>query len=273
MWPLVAVAAVSAVYNATSASSAAKANAKSVRVTADNNAKMAVDVAKANVVQRQATTKLNNEMTLEKASMSNKMSQLTAERNAYLARTKSAYSNLLLDQEEIKLWDGLDLDVKQRDKARAQDLGSFEARTGASGITIGEDSAADVAAFINGQASFDEMVLRHNANNTATDILNAKARNLWEGEQLAQEIMWESATSQTAELINANMSIYGENAQAGIDIANMVDQANMGNNIGMVNAQNQAKSIIAQGQRDSNSALVKGAASMVSAYYSGGKTS
>jgi hypothetical protein len=266
MWPMVAMAVASTAYNAYNSSKAGSANAKNARAAAEANAKMARDTARLNVASTMAALGVNNKVIEMNTGVSNAVTDITAQQNAALARVKAAYSNELLDQEDAKLWAGLDLDIEQRRRVRDTDVGAFVAQAGASGTTIGEGSNMDVTNFIRQQAGFDELVMRHQADLTATDILNAKSRNSWEGEVTAQQYMWEGYVSQAANTMNMNTQVLSNTLQADINTANTLDQAELSASSGIYNGEVAANAAIAKGKQGVGDAIVNGASQIVSAY-------
>jgi len=180
--------------------------------------------------------------------------------------TQRDYSIELLDREEDMMWDQFGLDIMQRQKIRDMDVGTFEAQAAASGVVLGQDSSANVASHIITESSLDELVMRHNADLKATEILNAKARSLWESEIAIQQTLWEGSVGISTGAINTMASAMGIGAQTALDSSVSMNNTYLSNWSNTYNANLQAQ----QYTRAANQAWVNGAfqfgSSMASAY-------
>lgn len=254
MWPMIVTAAASAVYSAVSSSNQAKSNAKNTRAAALANSRAATQAAIANRNASYAIANANIAIAASQANFANQANWIVAQRNQRLIEAQTEYSQLLLDREEDLLWDQLELDVKQREKIRDSDVGAYEAEVSASGIVIGEGSTANVAEHIITEADFDTMVMRHNADIAATDILNARARSEWEGMMAVQQAMWDGATNSASSTLSALSSAAGIGAQTTINSSAAMTQTYLNNWSSMYNANLQAS----QYDQASNQALVSG---------------
>ena len=237
-------------------------NAAAAREAAMTNARMATETAKANMASEVSATQANNAILVNRAVTSNKVQQLTTDLNVSLIKAKTTYQSLLLDNEESKLWEGLDLNIEKREKMRASQEGSWEARAAASGTVVGEGSNADVSKFIRSEASFDEMVMRYNADVGATDILNARAKGDWEGTVATQQAIWNGSMTQASTNINTVSQIAANSTQSTLKINAETQQTNL-NSWAIVNNGNaQADQLDSKATQDMVSSIFSGASSV-----------
>jgi len=125
--------------------------------------------------------------------------------NESITRATVQYNDLLFEEELKGIWEQEDLDLRLLEQQRAQERGIIVAGQAASGTVIGEGSNEDVLIFQRTQAVLDAFVIRHNADIQANEIMNARARNLWEGEVQANKIRYEGSLSASVAMTNASI--------------------------------------------------------------------
>ena len=205
VWPLVAMAAVSAVGSIVSANSASAQN-KTQAAWGEYNAQMGYQNDMSNLASQSALGMFNASMQMKAASANAQATLDVAAFNAGQVQAASAYNNLLLDEEERLMWEAADLDVANLERQRARERGEIVNTQASSGTTIGEGSNLDVVADQMAQEAMDAFVIRHNADIGASKIQNAQAQGSWQAQAQVQKIMYEGQMGAAVSMNNARMA-------------------------------------------------------------------
>jgi hypothetical protein len=170
--------------------------------SADAQHQSQMDIARFNAITQYSTNMQNAATQFMISSYNMKVEQLMAKINAnrslavadynvQVIQDTLEYNNNLLDEELRLLWEQYDLDSNLLEDARAVERGKIEAVQAASGVVMGQDSAADVIIDQKTQEALDAFILRHGADVEASKILNAKATNEWKGEMQIRQTQWQ----------------------------------------------------------------------------------
>ena len=136
VWPMIAMAAVSAVGSIVSANSASAQN-KNQAAWNRYNAQMGNNNDRANIQSQAALGMFNAAMQMKAANMNASATRDMARFNSDQIAATTAYNNLLLDEEERLMWEAADLDIAHIEKQRAAERGEIVGAQASSGITIG----------------------------------------------------------------------------------------------------------------------------------------
>lgn len=134
--------------------------------------------------------------------------------NAQMIRMTTAYNNELLDNELVRTWNDLGLDIHQIEMFRARERGDIEANQGASGTVMGEGSNAAVIIDQGAQEAMDINIVQFGADRKAANITNEMAQGLWQGEVAAQQTIWEGEVGAATTMNNARVQAFGGMATA-----------------------------------------------------------
>ena len=171
------------------------------------------------------------------ASRAADMELYKAQYNANILTQTTLYNNSLLDAEIADIWEAADLDLVHLANQRARERGAMSVDTG---VTLGQDSHAEVMIDSMTQEALDAFVVRRGADRKVRDINNQIAKNLYEGQLGIHKMAWEGKLNHYNIMLGA--------------------QANY------MNAQMGAASTLLQGAADYASANISAIANRASAY-------
>jgi len=203
-WLAIIPAAISAI-DAVSRYSQTSSGIESQSAWRSYNANMGLQTSFNNIISQNQIAQINAEAAISLGKTQAAAALGAAGYNESLLRATTQYNDLLFEEELQSLWEQADLDLKLLEQQRAQERGAIIAGQAASGTVIGEGSNEDVLIYQGTQAALDAFVVRHNADIKAAEIMNARARNLWEGEVQANKIRYEGRLSATVAMANANI--------------------------------------------------------------------
>ena len=133
-----------------------------------------------------------------------------AETNAMIIAHTADYNDKLMAEEERKLWKAWELDDLLYSIVRKQETGTIEAAQAASGTLIGEGSNADVVSSQMAQGALDRLVMQHNAQLKAGDIINSRLQNAWQSDLEIKKVLWEGNLNAIAARSGANLQGIGQ---------------------------------------------------------------
>ncbi len=270
VWPLVAMAAVSAVGTVVSANSAAAQNSNQ-EAWNRYNAQMGHNTNTANIQSQTMLGLFNASMQMKVAKTNAAAGVDLAEYNASQIQTAAIYNDLLLAEEERLLWEAHDLDQELMAAQRLRERGNIVGAQASSGLTIGEGSLKDVVVDQKAQEAMDAFVVRHSADIGAAKIRNARAQGAWQGEMQIQKIMYEGQLGSAMMVKNAQLAAMGQIMETAMSSKANTTSAQHALASGMSGATQQASANQATISSNLTQGLFSAAASGVSAYY-GGKT-
>lgn len=212
VWPMIAMAAVSAVGSIVQSNQASAQN-ETQQAWNQYNAQMGYNTSMSNIQSQTMLGMFNASMQMKAAELNAGATLDMAKFNSQQVRDTVEYNNLLLDEEERLLWEAADLDVHLIEEQRQAERGDIVATQASSGITIGTGSHADVVIEQRAQEAMDTFVIRHNADVGASKIQNARAQNIWQGESQVQKIMYEGEVGAAMSMNNARLSSMGTMAE------------------------------------------------------------
>ncbi|OQX05211.1 MAG: hypothetical protein BWK76_27790 [Desulfobulbaceae bacterium A2] len=218
----IAVAAVSAIAGALSASNASRvstANSAVAMKYAQMNADSIFSASNINADAQMRMAEINAYGTMMAAQTNAKLSEQVATHNATLALLTSNYDAELMEQEKSLVWRQFKLDDKQMEMAFAQHRGTVEAVQSASGTVMNQDSNQDVIVDARTMHEMNVMAARHGADIQASKIENARSLRLWEGEVQARSIMFDARMNSIAGMANASIGSASSLAQGTINAA------------------------------------------------------
>ncbi len=266
VWPLVAMAAVSAV-GAVVSSNSTNAQNKSQLVWNQYNSQMGYNNDMANIQSQVALGMFNAALT-RKAAEANAGATLDMARfNAQQIRETTAYNNLLIDEEERLLWEQEGLDQVLLGKQRARERGEIVASQASSGLTIGDGSHKDVVIAQRAEELMDAFVIRHNADIGAAKIANAKAQGSWQGEMQVRKIMYEGYMGSKMTLENARLASMGTMMETALSADAGARTAQYSLDSGMSGAYQQFSANDAVRASNLTQGLFSSASSAISSYY------
>lgn len=220
-WAVIIPAAISAI-SSLSQHAQGQAGIESQQAWRAYNANMQLRTTFNNVLARNQLAQMNANAALAVGQAQAQATLGAAAYNADLIRATSQYNDLLYEEQLTNLWEQEGLDLKLLEMQRAQERGAVIAGQAASGTVIGEGSNEDVLVYQKTQEALDAFVVRHNADKQADSIMNARARNLWEGESQANKVRYEGQLSATVAMANA-----GIQALTGLGTAQISGQADI----------------------------------------------
>jgi len=201
-------AVISAVGSITSYSSGKSQNERQLSYNAYNTVE-GYKVSMANIDSAMTLGKMNAMMLMNAAELKTAANSKAIAFNADMIRATTAYNDLLYEEDLSRLWEDAGLDQQILHLERARERGAMEATQAASGTLMGQDSNADVIADQMTMEALDSFVIQRNADSKAKDILNARARSLWEGEMSIRKIMWEGELDNYVTTSNARSQAAG----------------------------------------------------------------
>jgi len=159
-----------------------------------------------------------------------------AKYNANIIGLTTDYNTQLLEEEMTRVWNDLDLDIRQIEMFRSRERGTMLADQAGSGTVMGEGSNAILVIDQMTMEALDVTIAEFGADRSAANISNQIAQGQWQGEVAIQQTMWEGEMAAYNATYNANLQATGAYASAVIQAdANMYSskQAFMagGNNI------------------------------------------
>ncbi len=270
VWPLIAMAAVSAVGSVVSANSASAQN-KTQAAWGRYNSQMGYNNDMANI-QSQSMLGMFNAAMQMKAARANSQATLDMARfNSQQVQDTVGYNNLLLEEEERLMWEAADLDMMLMEQQREKERGDIVGAQASSGITIGEGSHEDVVVEQRTQEALDAFVIRHNADIGASKIRNATAQNIWQGKAQVQKIMYEGQMGAAMSMNNARLASMGTMMETALGASAGSRSAAFARDSGMSGASQGYSANEARISGELTSGLFSSASSAVGSYY-GGKT-
>lgn len=214
-------------------------NAKMIRALGSANAGLVMSGGKYNAALAMMGGEYNAALAMMEADVNNQFIRSVANYNSLMQTAIASHNASLLEAEVDNVWEAADLDLTQLEQQRARTAGTAEAYFSASGVVMGQDSAADVVADINTQFELDKTIVRHNAEMEANRFLNEAAKSRFQGGLEARRILWEGQMATFQNTANANLRAAGYRVNAGIEAGGA-----------MVNAGIQAGGILGQSMLD-----------------------
>lgn len=129
--------------------------------------------------------------------------------NAEIISATTVYNEELLDNELLRIWQDLDLDVYQIEMFRARERGNMVADQSASGTVIGDGSNAMVVRDQMTQEAMDISIVEFGADRQAANVNNQIAQGRWQGEVAIQQTMWEGQVQANSIMFNAKNQAAG----------------------------------------------------------------
>lgn len=209
------------------------------------------------------------------AAMQQKSGELSA--STYLANAKTNamiiahtadYNDKLMAEEERKLWEAWELDDLLYSIVRKQEKGIIEAAQAASGTLMGEGSNADVVASQMAQGALDRLVMQHNAQLKAGDIINSRLQNAWQSDLEIKKVLWEGNLNAIAARSGANLQGIGQLGSAMLAAQADSTTAELRRQSGIYGGAIQATVNNTQNNAQLASGLFGAASSAISTYYS-----
>jgi hypothetical protein len=187
-------------------------NAAAVRVTGQYNAQHAVQVARYNASVARTVATANAGLALMGATASSQATTAITDYNARLQRAVSEYNASLLEDDAELIWQASELDVFQFERAAQVMRGAARAAYGASGVVldISTDTPSQVMLDMETEAALEVAIMRHNADIQAGRLLNAAAQSRWEGQVMANKILYEGYTSASLTMLQGAMGAAAE---------------------------------------------------------------
>lgn len=265
-WQL-AVMAVAAIGNALISNSASRRSRRAQEEAAAFNAMQARLVGESNANAIMAAGALNAQMSLASGALAAQGAMHTSLLNAQMQSILGDYNARLIEADERLIWEALDLDITQMEKAFAQEQGRRRVAYGASGVILDQDSpfAAQIDAAT--ESEMEKFVIKRNADLQSKRLLDAAARSRWEGNMAASQLVMEGRMSSVGTISQARLSAAGSMAQAGINA--MATRYNVGADAAGITQGAAATSASMRSQEQSNLAtgIFNGVSNAVTSYY------
>ena len=241
-WWFAIPAALQGISAITQASAASKQN-QSQYATNLYNAQMGYSVAQNNMMSQMTIAGMNFGMAAGAAQLNMQLARFNANiiknttnfniklveasnlRNAEIIAATTGYNNSLLDTEIEDLWEAAELDITLLEQQRAREAGTLVAIQADSGTVIGEGSNADVIIDQKAQAALDELVVRHRADEEATQIRNQQAKNTWQGQMSIYNLTWEGELQRNKMLFEGAMGMQSTLMQGAMQAGQQMIQA------------------------------------------------
>jgi len=265
-WAMVAAAAVSAVGSIVSSNSASAQNETQSEWNT-YNAQMGYNTAISNIQSQRALGLFNAQLQLQAAEYNSEAILDMAEYNSEQIQVTMDYNNLLLEEEEVLLWESMGLDLQLLEAQRLQERGEIVATQGSSGTTIGVGSNKEVVIAQKAEEAMDAFVIRHNADIGAADIQNAMAQNIWEGKAQIQKTMYEGQVNAATTMNNARLSAVGTMVETEISASAAKKTAEYELSAGLSGASQTYSANEATNSNNLTNGLFSAAGSAVSSYY------
>lgn len=227
MWPLVVATVASAIFQGISSSNAAKSQAEVAAATAAKNAQLALDAGKWNYDSILNAAGIQMQLGNLSAEVTVNTIMATAEYNADLRIQTAEYNALLLEKEAEEVYQTFELDSLLLEQQMDQVVGDQQAQFAANGIVLGEGSAFNAMVDTRTQEALQRFVLRTNAYNNATSILNEAAITRWNGQAEAASIMYDAKVQSYTTLSSQLIENMGTYAQALYDATSAQYNANL----------------------------------------------
>lgn len=216
VWPMVIAGVATAVSSYSTSKSASKQN-KIQKAQNEFNAMMQNTTNLQNVMKNMMLTKFNNDQLIRDTMIKVGVNHQNAEYNMEVIRATADYNDSLMAEDLSIMWDSMELDLFHLGQQRTQERGSILAMQAASGTLINEGSNADIIMQSIAQESLDTLVVKRNADITASQINNARAQGMWQAEQEMSKIAYDDQMGATVSMINMSAAVEGANFQANLD--------------------------------------------------------
>ena len=231
------------------------------------NAEMEYHNAQVNIKNQTAITEANATALAMQTGMDNSSLLADMDMNSQLIEATTMYNDSLFEQDLVNNWEAAGLDLKLLQQQRMRERGSMEAQQAASGTIMASGSNAQVIVDQKTQEALDAFVINKNADLRANEILNARAKNLYEGEMALRKLEYEGKQVVNRNTTNAKMQLaHMETSQ---NLANISAETNarMGKSSANSNAEITRGNANAQATNTLAQGLFQGAASGVNSYY------
>ena len=229
------------------------------------NARSQHQVSLGNIAAQSAINRFNAIAAMTGGKVTAQTAMANAEINAEMIRRTAVYNDSLLAVEEEQIWDAWELDSTLYREMRRREQGQIEAIQSASGTVMGIDSNAEVIIDQQTQAVLDQLIIQHNAESAANDILNARAQNAWEAEMQVRKVMWEGAINSASAMANASLQAAGNLATGAISAIAGTTSAGQALQSGLYGGQIQYGQNANQSQAQFNAGMFGAAQSLVQA--------
>lgn len=231
------------------------------------NAGMSYLTNQQNIESQAAITQYNANALMQTAGINASISASSAAYNADVIMATTLYNDELYEQELASLWEAAELDQMLLAQQRSRERGGIVAIQASSGTLIGEGSNAQVIVDQKTQENLDALVIQRGADKQATDIANARAKGMWEGQMAVQKTLWEGQLSSYKTIANANIAAGSMMAESAI----ATQAATQSNNSQLLSNMFGASNNLAAGNQQAQNTLVSGlfsaAGSAVGTYY------
>lgn len=235
--------------------------------TSAYNAAQATSQARYNADSVMNAARINMGLATLGASVDAQGVQAVAHLNAYFQRESAAYNASLLRDDAQSVLEALDLDIETVNKQYRRILGATEVGYTSSGVRIDIDTDTPnlVLLDIATERELETMILTHNGQEQARQLLNAAARSEFEGNMAAAQIMFEGqqragSIQAGASLSRAGMFINAYNTSNSIKYEGGVSSSQQ-----LYNGRTNATSSRQAGDRALVSGLIQGGAALYSA--------
>ncbi len=265
-WPLIAVAAASAVYSGVSASNTSAANAKAAQSAAASNANSVINQSNTNNQANSMIAMFNAQSQINAAEVQTGAVQQIADYNSLLLQSTNMYNQELLADELNQIYENEGLDKVYLEQRRSTASGEVIAKQASSGTTIGVGSNQDTYVDLQAQFEMEKAVLVHQYDRQANAVLNAQAQGNYQTKQQIQKLQFEAQTNNFAVMTNAYTAARSGLASSMISSwANSQNASNQANTLTMGGSA-QATAYNNQASQQMTSGIVSGIGSAASMY-------
>jgi hypothetical protein len=212
-WQLMAAAVALPALQGIMGSRSSSKNAKAAMAAAQQNAAMASMVGEWNAKSIMDLAEFNIKLGNLASDIEKKQIRAVADRNMELRLITAEYNAGLLEKEAGYLYQALDLDLEMLSHEVDKIVGGNQAQFAANGLVVGEGITVDAEIDVRTQEALQKFIMRTNADNNATRILNEAALTRWNGQVEAQTIGWEAELNTfnvTANRLMTNMGTYSQ---------------------------------------------------------------
>lgn len=195
------------------------------------NAQSSYNVTMHNINAQAELMEFNAQLQMAAGAANAELAVADAKFNADMIWQTSLFNDSLMESKISDIWESEDLDLLLLGQERARERGMIQADQAASGVVMDQDSSEQVVISQRAQEALDAFVIAHNADVAVTDIQNARAQGLWEGQAQIQKTLWEGQMGATSSLVNS-----------GLQAAGIMAESAMMKSSGIINAQQQLES-------------------------------
>ena len=228
-------------YNAGMQRGVDKLNNKTMVALGMANANGQMAAGKINAALAIKAGEINAQTELMVADFNSRQIEMIAAYNSSIIGATALYNDSLLEDELDMMYEAMDLDLLLMDNQRAVERGAIEGQQAGSGVVMGQDSAAEVLIDSETQGALDAFVVRHNADQEARKISNARAKGIWEAQMSLHQTHWQGQMESFATRTNAQFRASNIMANAGLQAQGALANAASGAASTMAQTQIQSK--------------------------------